>query len=93
MDIKLLRINICEIYRELILTKSYTHISSVGIQINDLFFLLNIILSIPRWYVTMLENKIIGGLSIIENNFYNRKDLTPNVCAVYVEKEYCHQGM
>lgn len=60
MDIELLRLNICKVCRELILTKSYTHISSVGIQINDLFFLLNIILSIPQWYVTMLENKIIG---------------------------------
>lgn len=33
------------IYAILILTKSYTHISTVGIQINNLFFLLNIILS------------------------------------------------
>jgi len=24
----------------------------------------------------------------IENDFYNRKDLTPNVCTVYIEKEY-----
>lgn len=33
------------IYAILILTKSYIHISTVGIQINNLFFLLNIILS------------------------------------------------
>lgn len=30
---------------------------------------------------------------MIENDFHNRKDLTPNVCAVYVEKEYRCQGI
>ena len=32
-------------------------------------------------------------LGVIENDFYNRKDLTPNVCAVYTEKEYRGQGI
>jgi len=49
--------------------------------------------SIPQWYVAMLEDEIIGGLGIIENDFHDRKDLTPNVCAVYVEKEYRCQGI
>ena len=26
--------------------------------------------------------------AVIENDFHNRKDLTPNVCAVYVEENY-----
>ena len=43
------------------------------------------------WYLCMDEDKIIGGLGVIENDFHDRKDLTPNVCAVYTEEEYrCH---
>ena len=41
---------------------------------------------IPSWYMAIKEGKIIGGLGVIDNDFHNRKDLTPNVCAVYVEK-------
>lgn len=30
-------------------------------------------------------------MGVIENDFHERTDLTPNVCAVYVEKPYrCH---
>ena len=28
---------------------------------------------------------MIGGLGVIANNFHRRTDLTPNICAVYVE--------
>lgn len=42
---------------------------------------------IPQWYIAMEENRIIGGLGVIENDFHDRKDLTPNVCAVYVEED------
>ena len=49
--------------------------------------------SVPQWYVAVEENKIIGGLGVIENDFHDRKDLTPNVCAVYVEKEYRCRGI
>lgn len=31
-------------------------------------------------------NKIIGGMDVFENDFHDRKDLTPNVRAVYTEK-------
>lgn len=48
---------------------------------------------VPQWYVAVEGNKIIGGLGVIENDFHNRKDLTPNVCAVYVEEEYRCQGI
>lgn len=43
---------------------------------------------IPQWYLAVEEDKIVGGLGVIENDFHNRKDLSPNVCALYVEKEY-----
>lgn len=40
------------------------------------------------WYLCLDEDKIVGGLGVIENDFHDRKDLTPNVCAVYTEQEY-----
>ncbi len=48
---------------------------------------------IPQWYIVLDGQKIIGGMGVIENDFHDRKDLTPNVCAVYVEKEYRCQGI
>ena len=43
------------------------------------------------WYLCMDGTRIIGGLGAIENDFHNRKDLYPNVCAVYTEESYrCH---
>lgn len=44
--------------------------------------------AVPQWYVALDGNRIIGGLGVIENDFHDRKDLTPNVCAVYVEEAY-----
>lgn len=37
--------------------------------------------------------RIIAGLGVIENDFHDRKDLTPNACAVYVEEPYRNQGI
>jgi len=45
------------------------------------------------WYLCLDKDRIVGGLGVIENDFHNRKDLTPNVCAVYVEKEYRRKGI
>lgn len=49
--------------------------------------------SVPQWYIAVENDEIIGGMGVIENDFHNRKDLTPNVCAVYVEKEYRCRGI
>lgn len=47
--------------------------------------------SVPQWYVAMENERIIAGMGVIENDFHDRKDLTPNVCAVYTEKDKrCH---
>ena len=43
--------------------------------------------AIPQWYMAMENDKIICGMGVIENDFHNRKDLTPNVCAVYTQKD------
>ena len=48
---------------------------------------------VPRWYVVLENDKIIAGLGVIENDFHDRKDLTPNVCAVYVEEAYRCRGI
>jgi predicted acetyltransferase len=45
------------------------------------------------WYLCLDGGYIAGGLGVIDNDFHNRKDLTPNVCAVYTEKEYRRQGI
>lgn len=43
--------------------------------------------SVPQWYVATENHRIICGLGVIENDFHNRKDLTPNVCAVYTKED------
>ena len=48
---------------------------------------------VPQWYVAVDEGRIAGGLGVIENDFHDRPDLTPNVCAVYVEKAWRCQGI
>ncbi len=48
---------------------------------------------VPQWYVALENSEIIGGLGVIENDFHNRKDLTPNVCALYVDDGYRCKGI
>lgn len=45
------------------------------------------------WYLCLDEDSIIGGMGVIENDFHDRKDLTPNVCAVYTEEDYRGRGI
>ena len=45
------------------------------------------------WYLCLDGDAIIGGMGVIENDFHDRKDLTPNVCAVYTEEAYRCQGI
>ena len=45
------------------------------------------------WYLCLDGDRIVGGLGVIENDFHERKDLSPNVCAVYTEAEYRGQGI
>lgn len=49
--------------------------------------------AVPQWYVVLDNQTIIAGIGVIENDFHDRKDLTPNVCAVYVEEAYRDQGI
>ena len=45
------------------------------------------------WYLCMDGDRIVGGLGVIKNDFHDRKDLTPNICAVYTEEAYRGQGI
>lgn len=47
----------------------------------------------PRWLIAVSGERIIGGLGVIENDFHDRKDLFPNVCAVYVEEDCRCRGL
>ena len=45
------------------------------------------------WYLCLEGERIVGGMGVIENDFHDRKDLTPNVCAVYTEADCRGQGI
>ena len=45
------------------------------------------------WYLCMENDRIIGGMGVIENDCHDRKDLAPNVCAIYTEEAYRGQGI
>ncbi len=48
---------------------------------------------VPEWYAALEGGRIIGGLGVIENDFHDRKDLAPNVCAVYTEADRRGRGV
>ena len=45
------------------------------------------------WYLCLDKDRIVGGLGVVENDFHDKKDLTPNVCAVYTDEDYRCQGI
>lgn len=45
------------------------------------------------WYLCLDGDKIVAGMGVIENDFHDRKDLSPNVCAVFTEQDYRGQGI
>ncbi len=47
----------------------------------------------PEWYVIKDGDIIAGGMGVIENDFHQRTDLYPNICAVYTEPEYRNKGI
>ena len=44
-------------------------------------------------YLCLCGGRIAGGLSVIENDFRCRKDLSPNICAVYTDPQYRCRGI
>lgn len=50
--------------------------------------------AIPQWYVVLdAQSRIIAGAGAIANDFHNRPDLTPNICAVFVERRWRGRGV
>ncbi len=45
------------------------------------------------WYLCLDGERIVGGLGVIDNDFHDRKDLKPNVCAVYTEEDHRGRGI
>ncbi len=45
------------------------------------------------WYLCLKDDRIIGGLGVIENDFHDRKDLTPNICAVFTDEDFRRRGI
>lgn len=50
--------------------------------------------AIPQWYIVLNKDKyLIAGAGVIDNDFHERKDLTPNLCALFVEENYRNQNI
>lgn len=49
--------------------------------------------TIPQWFVAIYDNKVIGGIGVIENDFHPRTDLSPNICAFIVDEYFRNQGI
>jgi len=41
--------------------------------------------SLPRWFLALRGDEIIGGFGLVETDFMVRTDLRPWLCALYVE--------
>ena len=49
---------------------------------------------VPQWYLVLDDSgEIAAGIGVIENDFHKRRDLSPNVCAVYVEPAHRGHGI
>lgn len=45
------------------------------------------------WYLCLDGDRIVGGLGVIDNDFHDRPDLAPNICAVYTEADCRGRGI
>lgn len=47
---------------------------------------------LPRWYLLMEGDTVIGSYGLIANDFISRQDLWPWLCALYVEEDKRKSG-
>ncbi len=45
------------------------------------------------WYLCLYNGDVVAGMGVIENDFHDRPDLTPNICAVYTEEAHRCRGI
>jgi len=43
---------------------------------------------LPRWYLMLKDESIVGGYGLITNDFISRQALFPWLCALYIEEAY-----
>lgn len=48
---------------------------------------------LPEWFVAFKDQKPVGCVGLIPNDFISRMDLMPWLCALYVEKEERGKGL
>ena len=49
---------------------------------------------VPGWYLLCAaDGTILAGAGLIENDFHDRPDLHPNLCALYVEPAWRGRGL
>lgn len=49
--------------------------------------------AVPQWYLALDGDRIAAGMGVIENDFHDRPDLAPNVCAVFTEPDFRCKGL
>lgn len=50
--------------------------------------------AVPQWYLLLDgDGRIAGGCGVIENDFHERRDLAPNLCALFVEPAHRRRGL
>ena len=45
------------------------------------------------WYLCLDDERIVGGLGVIDNDCHYRIYLSPNICSGYTEEEYRGRGI